>query len=119
MALLKSQCENSKEHHKMKMTQKQVVTNSENVGEADKIETHVYIHTTILEGTKHEERIQIEKRGVGKRVHKKIILKSQQSSETEYNWRRVDPSGPGAPTPVRLRPDTIRRDKPLLGCSFF
>ena len=50
MALLKSRIsENSTEHHIMKMTK------------SDKIATHVYIHTTLFEGTEHEEHLKIVK----------------------------------------------------------
>ena len=85
MALLKSRIsENSTEHHIMKMTK------------SDQINTHIYIHTTLFEGTKHEEHLKIVKYGQNKRVHKKIVL--DKSSETLYNWRRVDSRGPGAPT---------------------
>ena len=81
MALLKSQCEDSTEHHKMKITQKQVVA-------GDTIETHVYIHTRIEQ---HEESIKIGHQPPNKRVHRqKIILENRQSSETLYNWRRYD-----------------------------
>ena len=84
MALLKSQISvNSTEHFIMKMTQKQLVSRTEET------ETHVYIHTTIFEGTQHEELIKVVKHGINQRVHsQKIILESQQSSETLYNWRR-------------------------------
>ena len=83
MALLKSQCENSTEHHKMKITQEQVVAKT-----GDTIETHVYIHTTIEQ---HQESIKIVHHGTNKRVHsQKIILENRQSSETLYNWRRYD-----------------------------
>ena len=76
MALLKSRIsENSTEHHIMKMTN-------------DQIATHVYIHTTIYEGPEHEEHLKIVKRdGQHKRVHK---LELDKSSETLYNWRKVD-----------------------------
>ena len=88
MALLKSRIsENSTEHHIMKMTK------------SDQINTHIYIHTTLFEGTKHEEHLKIVKYGQNKRVHKKIVL--DKSSETLYNWRKVDSRGPGpagAPT---------------------
>ena len=83
MALLKSQCEDSTEHHKMKITQKQVVAET-----GDTIETHVYIHTRIEQ---HEESIKIGHQSPNKRVHRqKIILENRQSSETLYNWRRYD-----------------------------
>ena len=88
MALLKSQISvNSTEHFIMKMTQKQLVSQTEET------ETHVYIHTTIFKDTQHEEHIKVVKYGINKRVHRsqKIILESQQSSETLYNWRRVNP----------------------------
>ena len=86
MALLKSRIsENSTEHHIMKMTK------------SDNIQTHIYIHTTLFEGTEHEEHLKIENRGRNKRVHRKIVL--DKSSEKLYNWRRVDStSEPGAPT---------------------
>ena len=85
MALLKSRIENSTEHHIMKMTK------------SDENNTHIYIHTTIFEGTKHEEHLKIVKNSHSKRVHRKIVL--DKSSETLYNWRRVDStSEPGAPT---------------------
>ena len=81
MALLKSRIsENSTEHHIMKMTK------------SDQINTHIYIHTTLFEGTKHEEHLKIVKYGQNKRVHKKIVL--DKSSETLYNWRKVDARGP-------------------------
>ena len=85
MALLKSRIsENSTEHHIMKITK------------SDKIQTHVYIHTTIFEGEQHEEHIKIAKfDGLHKRVHKKIVL--DKSTKTLYNWR-VDFRGPGAST---------------------
>ena len=83
MALLKSQCEDSTEHHKMKITQKQVVANS-----GDTIETHVYIHTRIEQ---HEESIKIVHGTNSKRVRsQKIVLENRQSLETLYNWRRYD-----------------------------
>ena len=83
MALLKSQCEDSTEHHKMKITQKQVVAET-----GDTIETHVYIHTRIEQ---HQESIKIVHPGTSKRVHRqKIVLENRQSSETLYNWRRYD-----------------------------
>ena len=84
MALLKSQCENSTEHHKMKITQQQVVAKT-----GDTIETHVYIHTRIEQ---LEKSIKIVHPVItNKRVHsQKIILENRQSSETLYNWRRYD-----------------------------
>ena len=85
MALLKSQCENSTEHHKMKITQQQVVAKT-----GDTIETHVYIHTRIEQ---LEKSIKIVHRNVGmnKRVHSQTItLENRQSPETLYNWRRYD-----------------------------
>ena len=88
MALLESRIsENSTEHHIMKITK------------SDKINTHVYIHTTLFEDTEHEEHIKIVKYGQNKKVHKKIVL--DKSSETLYNWiidSKVDSSEPGAPT---------------------
>ena len=87
MALLKSQISvNSTEHFIMKMTQKQLVSRTEET------ETHVYIHTTIFKDTQHEELIKVVKHGANKRVHRsqKIVLESQQSSETLFNWRRVN-----------------------------
>ena len=88
MALLKSKISvNSTEHFIMRMTQRQLVSNTEET------ETHVYIHTTIFEGTQHEELIKVVKYGTNQRVRRsqKIVLESQQSSETLFNWRRVNP----------------------------
>ena len=59
---------NSTEHFIMRMTQRQLVSNTEET------ETHIYIHTTIFEGTKHEEHLKIVKNSHSKRVHRKIVL---------------------------------------------
>ena len=93
MALLKSQISvNSTDHFIMKMTQRQLVSRTEETEETEETETHVYIHTTIFKDTQHEELIKVVKHGANKRVHRsqKIVLESQQSSETLFNWRRVN-----------------------------